>query len=117
MKSNNRRLVPALSVALVFLIYTYNRARDGQREERSFIEVTGLDFGTFRELVDLIATDDEKFGTIKTGRPKLLSIQDEVGVYLLYVNSMMQSKHLALLFGVLPTNITATVKRMMKRVV
>ncbi len=105
MKSNNRRLVPALAVALVFLICIYNRTSNGQRhylkhkalvhpklsqwkrllscgDERSFFEVTGFDFSTFREVVDVIATDDGKFGTIKTGRPKLLSIQDEVGMYL-----------------------------------
>ena len=53
----------------------------------------------------------------RRGRPKLLDIQDEIGLYLYYVNSTMRAKQLAQIFGILPGNVTTTIRRMMKRVI
>jgi len=140
MKSTYLRLVPALVVTLVFMIHMYNATRDGLRhyllrkalvhpklspwrrllssgDEKSFLDLTGFDFVTFRELVHIIATNDEIARRRRVGRPKLLNVEDELGIFLFYLNSTMRSKHLAVIFGVLPGNITETVKRLMKRTV
>ena len=133
-------LIPAITAAVICSVVYYNSIRAGGRhylrrnalvhphfspwkrllncaDQGSFIEFTGFNFDAFRELVHLIATENEINGTRKLGRPKLLDIQDEVGLYLFFVNSTMRAKHLALLFGILPNTVTTTVRRLMKRVV
>jgi hypothetical protein len=137
----NNKLNPAIIVALlVVAIIFYNGSRVGQRhyllrralvhpkfspwrrllnfaDEGSFIEMTGFNFDTFRELVLAVASDDERNCRRQVGRPKLLNIEDEIGLYLFFVNSTMRAKHLAMLFGVLPNTVTTTLRRLMKRII
>ena len=87
-------------------------------DEESFLELTGFNFQGFRALVAAVATEDERFGRLRRrGRPPLLGIHDQVGLYLFYVGSTMKAKHLALIFGVLPNTVTATINKMSKRIV
>ena len=65
-------------------------------DEGSFIEMTGPNFDAFRDLVKLVATEDELLRRRRVGRPKHhQDIEDEVGLYLFFVNSTMRVKHLA----------------------
>ena len=80
--SSVSKLLPAFVVAIVALVITYNSIRDGGRhyllrqalvhpkfsawrrllnygDEGSFLDLTGFDFRTFRELVDRIAVGQE----------------------------------------------------------
>ena len=139
-RSGISKLLPAFVVAIVAAVIAYNGIRDGSRhyllrqalvhpkfsawrrllnygDEGSFLDLTGFNFQTFRELVDHIASASERGNHRSVGRPKLLNIDDEIGLYLFYVNSTMKAKHLALIFGILPDNVNSTIRRMMKRVV
>ena len=136
--SSVSKLLPAFVVTIVALVITYNSIRDGGRhyllrqalvhpkfsawrrllnygDEGSFLDLTGFDFRTFRELVDRIAVGQEMERHRGIGRPKLLNIDDEIGLYLFYLNSTMKAKHLALIFGVLPNTVNSTIRAMMKR--
>jgi hypothetical protein len=86
-------------------------------DEESFLELTGFSFQGFRDLVLLVATEDERLRIRRRGRPRLLDIHSQVGLYLFYVGSTMKAKHLALIFGVLPNTVTATIKKMARRLV
>ena len=139
-RSGISKLLPAFVVAIVAAVIAYNGIRDGGRHyllrqalvhpkfsawrrllnygnEGSFLDLTGFDFQTFRELVNLIAIASERGNHRSVGRPKLLNIDDEIGLYLFYLNSTMKAKHLALIFGILPNTVNSTIRRMMKRVV
>ena len=121
----SRSLVPSIIVIAVVIcaIIAYNSIRAGGRhvlkrnalvnprfspwkrllncgDEGSFIEMTGLNFDAFRDLVNLVATEDELLRRRRVGRPKHQDIQDEIGLYLFFVNSTMRAKHLAMLFGI-----------------
>ena len=141
MKGPARRLFPAFVVAFVAAVVIYNNARETPRhflrrrallhpkfspwrrllnfgDEGSFLEMTGFNLEGFRELVRSVATEAElNPGPRGPGRPKLLNIEDEVGLYLYYVNSTMKSKHLSQLFGVLPGSVSTTIRQMMTRVI
>ena len=123
-------MLPAFVVAFVAAIITYNNARANPRhyltrrclvhpifspwrrllnygDEGSFLELTGFNFDGFRELVRAVATEAERNHELRRpGRPKLLNIEDEIGLYLYYVNSAMRAKHLSQLFGILPGNVS-----------
>jgi hypothetical protein len=81
--------------------------------------MTGFVFASFRILIRevrrLMTRADRRERTV--GRPRLLHIEDELGIYLLYVNSMMRTKHLAVIFGVLPSKISETIRYIMVLVV
>ena len=108
----SRSLVPSIIVIAVVIcaIIAYNSIRAGGRhilkrnalvnprfspwkrllncgDEGSFIEMTGLNFDAFRDLVNLVATEDELLRRRRVGRPKHQDIQDEIGLYLFFVNS------------------------------
>jgi len=117
MKSRLRNLIPAFIAALVVIIIVHNNARLNPKhyllrialvhpkfspwrrllnygDEGSFLDLTGFNFDGFRELVRVVATIQEiNPGPRSRGRPKLLDIQDEIGLYLYYVNSTMRAKH------------------------
>jgi hypothetical protein len=146
-KNNHRflSLFTAFVVAFVSATVVYNSIRPGGRhtllrrallhptlspwrrllnnaDEGSFLEMTGFNFQSFRDLVNLIATEDELLqaqgrGRPKLGRPKFLGIEDEVGLYLFFVNSTLRAKHLSMLFGILPNTVSTTIRRMMSRIV
>ena len=135
------RLLPVFVVAFIISIVIYNNARLTSKnyllrrslvhpkfspwrrllnfgDEGSFLEMTGFNFDGFRELVGAVANTVElNPGPRSRGRPKLLNIEDEIGLYLYYVNSTVRAKHLAQLFGIVPATVTTTILRMMKRVV
>ncbi len=139
----SRNLIPIFVVAIALFAYSiliYNSIRAGGRhqlsrrslvhpkfspwrrllnfgDEGSFIEMTGLNFEAFRELVGLVATDDERARRRRVGRPKLLNVEDEIGLYLFFVNSTMRAKHLAMIFGILPNSISTTLRKLMKRII
>ena len=101
-------------------------------DESSFISVTGFDFKTFRDLVSILRRPSSRRGKYSTaivfpyilqqpsshtGRPKLLCIEDELGLYLFYVNSTMKAKNLAMLFGIIPSSVCISIRAMMVRIV
>ena len=120
-QSNHRRLtllILAIIVATVCAVFAINSIREGGRhglarialihpkfspwrrllnyaDEKSFIEMTGFNFHSYRSLVSIISTADKIIRIPRPGRPKLLDIQDEIGLYLFFVNSTMRTKHLS----------------------
>jgi len=89
-------------------------------DEDSFLEITGFNFDGFHALVTVVATEDGERNhrrPHKRGRPPLLDIQSQVGLYVFYVGSAMKAKHLAMIFGVLPNSVTVTINKISKLIV
>jgi hypothetical protein len=138
-----RNLIPLVAIAIALFacaIVSYNSIRAGGRhyltraglihprfgpwrrllnygDEGSFIEMTGLNFDAFRDLVYMVATEDERARRRRVGRPKLLNLDDEIGLFLFFVNSTMRAKHLSMIFGILPNTISITIRLIMKRII
>ena len=134
-------LFSSFVVAVVGSVIVYNNARLNRRsvlhrialvnptmspwmrllnnaDEDSFLEITGFNFDGFRTLVAVVAATYEQNRTPRRrGRPPLLDMQSQVGLYIFYVGSSMKAKHLALLFGVLPNTVTAIINNMSKLIV
>ncbi len=47
----------------------------------------------------------------------MLSNEDELGLVLLFLNSRMNLKHLAMIFGVIPSTISKTVRRILRIII
>ena len=120
MAYNNARLNPKSvlhRVALVHPRFSPWMRLLNNADEESFLEVTGFNFQGFRELVTVVATLDERQRIRRRGRPPLLDIHSQLGLYLFYVGSTMKAKHLSLIFGVLPNTVTTIINRIAKRIV
>ena len=82
-------------------------------DDGSFLEMTGFDRPSFYKLRDLLFSNDD-IGVKRPGRPEYLDSTGKLGLYLLYLGSQMKTKHLCLLFGVVPTTANSIIWRMMR---
>ena len=80
-------------------------------DDRSFLELTGLSRLSFYELRSLIF--GAELNDPQVGRRKSLDTAGELGLYLFYVGSQMRTKHLCLIFGVVPTTANQTIMKVM----
>lgn len=64
-------------------------------EDASFVNLTGFTKDAFKQLLRLVFPTHDK-GINKRGRRQLLAPRDKLGLYLMYLNSRMDNKHLCL---------------------
>jgi hypothetical protein len=83
-------------------------------DEGSFLELTGFSRMAFASLESYLFTADAN--DRRVGRPSSLDSNGELGLYLFFVGSQMKTKHLCLIFGVIPTTANKTILKMMKLV-
>ena len=69
-------------------------------DEASFLNLTGFNRVAFNELHEYMHRDNE---LPRTGRPRLLNTEDELGIILFYLGSSMTISHLCLIFGCTPS--------------
>jgi len=108
--------------ALLLFIVAYNSARNSRKltrsalvapkespwmqllnfgDAQSFLDLTGFSRDAFMRLERRLFTARERKGN--AGRPLSLDFRGQLGLYLFFLNSKMQIKHLCLLFGIVPT--------------
>jgi hypothetical protein len=76
---------------------------------------SGMNRAAFAELVTvLFGTQDSATVGEKRGRPKMLENEDKLGMYLIWLNSTLRTKHLCMLFGVVPSSVTSCITEMRK---
>lgn len=86
-------------------------------DEQSFLEVTGFDRVSFMRLEQLLfPLDDENIIRKGPGRPLSFDKCGQLGLYLLFLNSTMKTKHLCLIFGIVPSSASVYINKMMKLV-
>jgi hypothetical protein len=86
-------------------------------DEQSFLEVTGFDRQSFMRLEQvLFPIDDENIIRRGPGRPLSFDKCGQLGLYLRFLNSTMKTKHLCLIFGIVPSSASVYINRMMKLV-
>ena len=83
-------------------------------DDQSFLEVTGFDRNSFLRLEQILYPDCEEILRRKPGRPSSFDKRGQLGLYLLFVNSTMKTKHLCLIFGIVPSSASVYINRMMK---
>ena len=87
-------------------------------DDGSFLTITGFNRAAFRELELVIFPIEDVIRVgVKCGRPETLDNRGKLGVYLLYVTSRMEVKHLCMIFGVPPTTCIRYINKMMKLIV
>lgn len=84
-------------------------------DDDSFMELTGFDKLTFRRLQARLF--DEPRVKVRTGRRPLLDNAAKLGLFLLYLNSNMKTKHLSLIFGIVPSSVSQHLAEMRQRCV
>ena len=82
----------------------------------SFLEITGFDRPTFMLLVQCLKNTGETPGRRKRGRPPSLDFVGQVGLILLFYNSNLKTKHICLIFGIVPSVCNRYINKMLKRV-
>ena len=80
-------------------------------DDRSFLELTGFSRDSFHELRNVIFVAERNDRQV--GRRRSLDTAGKLGLYLVYVGSQMRTKHLCLLFGVVPTTANETILKVM----
>ncbi len=90
-------------------------------DAESFLLMTGVTREVFLMLLKVLYSPTEiqhhstcLFGRV--GRPRSLMIHAELGMFLFFIGSTMNIKHLCLLFGTTPNVCSQTVRRMLKQV-
>ena len=79
-------------------------------DDKSFLNLTGMDRAAFAKLEKIAFPEKEK--DIKMGRPPLLDRSGQLGLLLFYMGSTMATKHLCLIFGVVPSTANVIINRM-----
>jgi len=79
-------------------------------DQSSFLDLTGFTRPAFMEL-EAVLFGDSALG--KRGRPSLLDDRGQLGLYLFFLGSRMQYKHLCLIFGITPTSACDYINRLM----
>jgi len=69
-------------------------------DEASFLNLTGFSRAAFHQLHEYMYRDNE---LPRTGLPRLLNTEDELGIILFYLGSSMTISHLCLIFGCTPS--------------
>ena len=80
-------------------------------DDTSFLEMTGFDRESFARLENCLFEED--LGERRAGHPCSLDNCRKLGLYLFYVGSQMKTKHLCLLFGIIPTTADIVIRAMM----
>ena len=70
-------------------------------DDKSFLNLTGMSRAAFVKLENIAFPANER--ETKGGRPSLLDRSGQLGLLLLYMGSTMGTKHLCLIFGVVPS--------------
>jgi len=83
----------------------------------SILEITGFNRPTFMLLVQCLKNTGETPGRRKRGRPPSLDFVGQVGLILLFYNSNLKSKHICLIFGIVPSVCNRYINKMLKRVI
>jgi hypothetical protein len=87
-------------------------------DDGSFLSITGFNRVGFKELERTVfPIEDIALIGVKNGRPEILDNKGKLGLFLLYVTSRMEVKHLCLIFGVPPTTCIRYINKMMKLIV
>jgi hypothetical protein len=89
-------------------------------DEGSFLDVTGFNFASFRSLVTIVFDDelsDELQGRRKRGRPRSLDYSGRVGLVVFFLGSTLMTKHLCLIFGIVPSVANEEIHEMLERLV
>ena len=107
------------NVVLLLIVVHFNSLRQRTKLKRpalhSFILRSPLWFGednsVLHELVRHFFTRTAAFAG--RGRPCLLDNSDQVGLFLLFLNSKMSYKHLCMIFGVCPSAVSEIIEKML----
>lgn len=87
-------------------------------DEQSFLLMTGMSKNGFLYLEDVLFGNSHRWMMRRRrGRPFGLDEKGLLGLYLFYIGSKMQSKHLCMIFGVTPSACSRIVNMMIKLVV
>ena len=84
-------------------------------DNQSFLEMTGFSKSAFKKLEKVVFPPVDYVAPF--GRPSSLDQRGELGLYLFYVNSTMKSKHLYIVFGIVPTTACTVINKMIKVIV
>ena len=79
-------------------------------DDTSFLNLSGMTRAAFYKLEGILFSP-EPVGK-KRGRPPILDNAGMLGMYLFYVGSTMKTKHICLIFGVLPSSANVIIGRM-----
>lgn len=130
---DRRRLEPVLAVILLLLYHNSLRDRTHllrgalvspedspwsylwlHGDSSSFLHMTGLNRRAFRSLrVFLFGDVDVR----RRGRPPSLNPEGLLGLLLFYLGSTMNTKHLCMLFGIVPSVCSRAINMMLRKVV
>ncbi len=83
----------------------------------SFLLMTGVTRDVFGMLLTILypASTIQRLIRAK-GRPRLMSPHAELGLFLFYIGSTMQIKHLCLIFGITPTRCAAVIRHLLRAI-
>lgn len=80
-----------------------------------FLEIVGMTRDCFRELVRALFTPEECLPQEGPGRRRSLDPVGETGLLLIYLGSTMTLKYICLIFGIVPSVASATIRQMLSR--
>ena len=127
-------LTSLLGLVAVYLTVAYNNARDHRGITRSailhptispwrqilnygdenfFITLTGFSREAFDFLHSVLFANEDR--TYRTGRKRLTTTRDELGILLFYCGSRMNLNEFCLIFGVTPSRCSEIVRNMLFR--
>ena len=81
-------------------------------DDSSFLEMTGFTRAAFVSLREAVFPPR----IARYGRPRSLDDNGDLGLYLLYLGYQMKTKHLCLIFGIVPTTAEVTINKVMDQV-
>jgi hypothetical protein len=132
-----KRRIKRVSLVLLLLLY-HNSLRDRSRllrqsvvqaneapwrrlflhgDSTSFLHMTGLTREAFRSLLDYLFDLDFIARHRRPGRPLSLPPEGNLGLFLFYLGSTMNYKHLCMLFGITPSVCSHIINKILSKVV
>ena len=87
-------------------------------DESSFLLMTGVSIMAFNSLLCIVfdldnENDNDNITHRRRGRPPSLAPEDELGLFLFYISSMLGLKHLCVIFGVVPSVCSRAINKVM----
>ena len=86
-------------------------------DDESFLNLTGFSRRAFNLLLNDLFPPVVPLPRRKRGRPTLLDNPGQLGLFLYYVNSKMEEKHLAVIFGVTPSTVSRYIDKIRRLVI
>ncbi len=86
-------------------------------DPESFLHMMGLARPTFAMLLDYLFDLEDIARRRRRGRPRLLDPEGCLGLFLFYLGSTMNYKHLCMLFGITPSVCSLVINMLLKKVV